>query len=427
MSKIDKKNLLFLSYGEDLFQNPILQNQFIQFAENFDQDKFNIHIYSFVPISRKRLFENKKWNEEKTALQNRLQQKNISFRIRTLPVLANWLYSNVWQFFLFHTPWQHLILAWYIRRHQIHFVSARSYHAGFVALRVRQLFGLKCKVHFDPRSLFVEEGQLLKKIRGLSLWMWNRIEKYVYEKADLVTFVSEPFLEMQNQKFKIKKSLLMYTHVDIEKIKFVENKPMSPLRFCYLGQLDHTGWHRIKNLFDLFEVLQKEFPDCQLRIITKSNPEGIKQEQQMRNVKNVEIVSSSSLTETSKLLESCHFGLLTYKENRSQSTFEKKLSSIGFGSKCAEYLAAGLPLLYRREIEGLDTFAKYKSIGASYLIGEDISLVKDILSIIKNYNNISQNCRSVALAHFNVTNNIKNIQSECLVIYKNSITNNNLV
>lgn len=413
-SSSTKKNILFLSYGEDLFQNPILQNQFIGFAENFDSEKFNIHIYSFVPVSRKRLFENKKWNEEKQNLQARLGEKQIVFKVNTLPALANWLYSKVWQFLLFHTPWQHLKLAWYLYKQKIHFVSARSYHAGFVALRVRQLFGMTYKVHFDPRSLFVEEGQLLGKIRGASLWLWNLVERYVYERADLVSFVSEPFLEMQNQKYQIKKSLLMYTHVDIDQIKFVENKPMSPLRFCYLGQLDHVGWHQIKNLFDLFEVLQKEFPDCCLRIITKSNPLPIEEEQKKRKVKNVEIVSSSSLLETSKYLENCHIGLLTYKDTATQTRPEKKLSQIGFGSKCGEYLTAGLPIFYRSEIAGLDTFVRSSGTGCSYSLQEKSCIVNDIIKIIKNYTSISNKCRLSALKNFNLKSNVLTIESEIL-------------
>lgn len=410
----NKKNLLFLSYGEDLFQNPILQNQFIHFAENFDQDKFNIHIYSFVPVSRKRLFENKKWNQEKKALQDRLQQKNISLRISTLPALANWLYSNIWQFFIFHTPWQHLRLTWYIHRHQIHFISARSYHAGFVALRVRQLFGMKFKVHFDPRSLFVEEGQLLKRIRGLSLWMWNRIERFIYERADLVTFVSEPFLEMQNQKYKIKKSILMYTHVDVDQIRFIENKPMSPLRFCYLGQLDHTGWHQIKNLFELFEVLQKEFPDCHLRIITRSNPVPIQNEQQKRNVKNVEIVESSSLVDTSKLMENCHFGLLTYKDLH--SPIEERIAKTVVGSKSGEYLAAGLPILCHSEILGIASVIKKYKLGTDYLPSQE----QDVLLWIKNnlnfYKQLAEDSRKNATLLFSLQKNVTSIENEVNIL-----------
>ncbi|MBY0386185.1 glycosyltransferase [bacterium] len=406
----NKKNLLFLSYGEDIFQNPILQNQFIQFAENFDKQKFNIHIYSFMPVSRKRLFENKIWNEQKIALTNRLKQKNISFTINTLPVLASWLYSNVLQFFLFHTPWQQIKLAWYIRRHRIHFVSARSYHAGFMALRVRQLFCMSFKIHFDPRSLFVEEGQLLKKIRGLSLWMWNRIERFIYQKADLVTFVSEPFLEVQNQKYKIKKSLLIYTHVDIEKIKFVVNKPLSPLRFCYLGQLDHTGWHRIQNLFDLFAVLQKEFPDCHLRIITKSDPIPIRQEQEKRNLKNVEITTSSSISETSQLMENCHFGILSYKNIH--SPIEERIAKTVVASKSGEYLAAGLPLICQSQVYGISkVIEKYKT-GVSYGPNQENNAAVWVKSNLSDYVNLAQTCRQQAQQLFSLHTHIKPLEKE---------------
>ena len=127
------KNLLFLSYGEDLLQNKILQNQFAAFATQFDREKYGVHVHSAMPISRTRLFKRSEWRSGLAALRQAVESRGGKFSHSTLPGLSNWLYSNLWQFLFFHHLYFYLKLARYVRRHRIQYVYCRGYHAALVA------------------------------------------------------------------------------------------------------------------------------------------------------------------------------------------------------------------------------------------------------------------------------------------------------
>lgn len=408
---MQKKNLLFLSYGEDLFQNPILQNQFIQFAENFNTEKYNVHILSFVPLSRKRLFQNKLWNQEKNELQKRLRQKSIHFTVSTLPALASWLYSTFWQFCFFHTPYQHIYLASYIRKNKIDFVSCRSYHATFAALTVRRYLDEgKFKVHFDPRSLFVEEGQYLNRIGFLSFRMWILIERELYKKSDIVSFVNSPFMEIKKNQYKIRNAILLYPHTATKLFQF-EKKPTESLVFCYLGQLDNNGWHQIRPLLSLYAELRKYFPKSKLKIITRSPQEPIQQLISQRGLADIEIYQSDSLKKTSDILRECHIGLISYKEKHGQKECEQLLAKIGMGSKVAEYLAAGLPIIYNKNLEAIHYLDPDEKFLVPFSPDNYEELQKKLMDTLSHFVEKSEKCQNTARTFFNVETNVNKIDA----------------
>lgn len=404
------KNLLFLSYGEDLLQNKILQNQFVAFAKSFANGRNNVHVHSVVPISRTRLFKNKQWNQDRKTLQASIEASGGTFTYSTLPALASWLYSNLIQFLLFHHMYYYLKLLTILKKNKIQYAYCRGYHAALVMNVIKSLFIKDLKVHFDPRGLFIEEGLYLKKFGPISLKLWRKIEGYLYRNSDLVTFVSEPFERQISENFKIKNSLVVYTHADIEKFERKNTASKTPLVFCYLGQLDNTGWHRTKYLLQLFDVLNKNF-DARFKIITQSNHDDIKTQAKEINLEDkLTLTKAKNSTEVAAELAQCHFAVMSYRT--SESYLDEAIAATVVASKSGEYLAAGLPMICNSQLRGIaDLLERYK-VGTTYSIGQESAVVASIKEMLAEYDAISTRARDVAKNHFDLKKNVQFIEDE---------------
>jgi glycosyltransferase involved in cell wall biosynthesis len=406
---VKKKNVLFLSYGEDFLQNKILQNQFINWAKKLNTNKYNVFVHSFLPISRTRLFQSKLWKKELHELQQDLQNKNIPLTYSYLPGLASWLYSHFLQFFFFHNLLSYAQLLFFIKKNDIQYIYCRSYHSTFAALLVKKLFALKYIVHFDPRSLFVEEGQYLGRISNASLYLWNRIESFLYTNADLVTFVSKPFQAIQKAKFPIKRSEVIYTHVNVDDFSFDPNKKIDTAHLCYLGQLDDSGWHQSEKLFELYSSIAKKI-EATLTIVTRSPHAPIKEHIQRLQLKNVNLYAAQNTKEVSRLLKNCNVSLISYKTLNSE--LEKTIAQTVVASKSGEYLAAGLPILCFKELRGIAELIETHHLGATYTFGNEARIVEDLQSILENYSEISARCREFAENNFSLENNAQKLENE---------------
>ncbi len=404
-----KHNVLFLSYGEDLLQNKILQNQFIEFAKNFDGRKNHIHVYSVFPISRTRVKNNKKWNQDLYELKESLAKKEIRFTDTTLPALANWLYSTFWQFWFFHNIYHYVKLWLYFKNNNIQFVYCRGYHAGLAATFIKKWFCPRLKVQFDPRGLFIEEALYHKRFGRLSEKLWRRVEKFICETADLVTFVSEPFEQQLNENYKIKNSMVIYTHADIDKF-LIQKTKSPPLKFCYLGQLDNSGWHLTKYLLQLFKAIHDIY-DSELLIITQSDHSDILSQAKALGLEgSVKTVRASGSSQVAELLADCHFAIMSYKP--CELYFEQIIAKTVVASKSGEYLAAGLPMICNQNLRGIADLIEHYDLGITYALGEEHKAAQSIEALMKNYGSMSERCREVAKNYFDIKKNVQFIQDE---------------
>lgn len=389
----------------------MLKNQFFALAEGMNSQVFQVWVLSFVAFSRTRVFRRKKWIQSAQNTRAQFKSRGIEFDFYMIPGLANWLYSSCFQFFAFHNPINYFQLYRFLRKNQIQYIYCRSYHSAFAALSIRALLNSSVQIQFDPRSLFVEEGVFLRKIKGLSFRLWSSVENVIYRKSNWVSFVSQPFKEMQTKKFQISNSAVIYTHAPVEKF---HQKPLAPkgkIRICYVGQLEKKGWHDPEKVFDLVHALQSQL-EVSLTIVTHSSHDALTNKAKLYGIKDIEIKAAKNIDQITTILKDMHFGILCYKELDSDT--ERKLAKTVVASKSGEYLAAGLPMICYHELRGIAELIEEHKLGVTYDFGKEQDVVKDIQRIIEDFDAISERCKRIANEKFSLRNNQKIIEKKII-------------
>lgn len=409
-----KKNILFLSWGEDIVANPILRNQFLELPLQWPKDGYQVFQYSFIPISRSFLKSPLKWGEKLQEYRKELETVGVNTSYHLIPAPANWLYTKWWQFFFFHFFFSVIRLFLLLAINKMDTIHCRGYHSTNIVLVLRKIFNFKYKVIFDARGLFPLEGQYLGKIKGT---LWKRIEKYNAENADLVLGVSEPHTEFYQEHYKVKKALTLYTTVNTDIFKPNQefrdytrkrfNIKDDETVFAYIGQLDNNGWHRIQTLKNLFKSIKEIVPSSKLMVITKSNHAKI-----LSTFKGYEdsliLTSTNNPTESSEVLNGADFSVMTYKENN--SPIEAKIAKTVVASKSGEYLSIGLPLIVNNSLKGISSLIEKYRIGITYNINNEVE-VKEKLNKFDRSDCIVR-CTQVTEELFNISNNIKLLNSQ---------------
>jgi glycosyltransferase involved in cell wall biosynthesis len=80
----------------------------------------------------------------------------------------------------------------------------------------------------------------------------------------------------------------------------------------------------------------------------------------------------------------------------------KVVSETMIGTKVAEYLAAGLPLIVNKDVGGLRALAPRKRLGVIFDLDDMAALRDGVSALAGTYDEYSSNCRKAALAHFSV-------------------------
>ncbi|MDQ3458444.1 MAG: glycosyltransferase, partial [Deinococcota bacterium] len=154
-------NVLYLVWGEDVVDNGIIHNQVFEQLKLIKELEPGIELVLLagLPLSRSYLKSPRRYKLRLARLKAELEAAKVRARFVTLPVLPRFFYSRAFTLPLFYTA--HLLLVRrLIREHHIDIVHCRSYHAANLMRWARRLLGVSCKLVFDPRSLFVDEGLL---------------------------------------------------------------------------------------------------------------------------------------------------------------------------------------------------------------------------------------------------------------------------
>lgn len=405
-----KTNLLFLSYGEDIVQNKILQNQFIDFIKYFVGEEYSISAHSVMPIARKRIFEFREWKNTVSNVERSMGSRSIVYSYSTVPALASWLYSSCVQLLIVHNLWSYWRLYRKIKVMKVNYIYCRGYHAALAANLLRKISRASYKVHFDPRGMFVEEGIYLRKINRFSAWVWRRIEKFIYESSDLVTFVSKPFASKFLGRYRIKKCLITYTNTNTEQFLHARTSLEIPVTYCFLGHLALGGFYPLKYLLDVFEVLSRK-QDSKLVIVTKSAPFPLLREIEDRGMADqVEVIDADTREDVCHILSYCHVGIIPYKPV--EGKLERELASSIITIKAAEYLAAGLPIICNGQLSGIADFISEHKIGLNFSIGSEEKLLSQLDHFFERYENNSIYCQELASDYFNYDKNVNLVKSE---------------
>lgn len=412
----DSMKVLYLTWGEVIVGSGIFANQVqeqLGHIKKIDPD-IDITVVSGIPAVNMKilrtpvLFMN---SIKKTVAA--FQKLGINFIPRYIAAPSSWFYSTVNQ------------LPWYGRGHinylkklivnnKIDIVHCRSYHAAFIACKTKKSSRLPFKIVFDTRGLFPEEGIFMNRYSQTSRHYqnWKNIERELLLECDSIVNVSSPFSRYvasiaqcadRITTIPVSVNLDIFSiadHVTRQSIRQEKGVAADEKVLVYLGDINHTSWHRIDTLAELYAAFKSAFIKTKMLFITRSNQAIIKESFAKKGVSETDIIicQAYSPSETNSLLQIGDFAALPFK--RPENEIERIVGDTMLASKTGEYLAAGLPLLVNSAIGAASEVAVDGKAGIIYDVGKEQKLVAELRMSMAQYDQMRQRCPLVADAVF---------------------------
>lgn len=415
MSFVNRKiNVLYLTWGEVVVASGIFNNLIFEQLKGIKETgEINLFAFSGIPIVNKTLFSSYNiWKEELKKLKERFKQESIPFYYTYLLFPSFWFVTKVYFLPLMYVFYLNTLKR-YIKKLNIDVVHCRGYHSTIMSLLCKRLFKLKFKIVFDTRGNFPEEGILLGSFseRSLSFKAWKKIEKWLFKNVDCVVNVSEEFnryvrkIEDKTPVVSIPASInlepfIRYIDKEIEKRKMGINSDVKIL--AYLGDISLKGYHRIEIVAEVYKRFKLTFSNTKLLIISKSDPEYIKNSLRILSVDKDDymIVEGRSIQDTSRLLKLSDYAVFPYRNVRSAP--ERLMANTMIGSKLPEYLAAGLPVISNKEVTAVSNIIEKNGLGLTFIRNEIEYMDKGIIKLSADYDGTSNRCTHYAKQFFDV-------------------------
>jgi len=219
------KRIIYLTCIERIFFG-VLRSQVIKTLETvkISSQGMDIWLVSFIPVHH--YF---RYSERRKCLKN--EYKRIGMKFVCLPIVFSTgeMYIRHWllPFFLVQTVPILFFLVLFFRARIIH---GRSYPATLVGLILKKL--VHCRLIFDMRGIYVDEGLLLGKFKSGSQneKLWRKIEIQLLEKADVVIGVSPGFRDLLHSRLDDTKFTVIPCSVDPSEFFFSKTRYLDERR-----------------------------------------------------------------------------------------------------------------------------------------------------------------------------------------------------
>lgn len=308
---------------------------------------------------------------------------------KIIPIWApqNLFYSREKEFNLFH-----LLSDWHLSKVAINFlpdiIHCRSYHAAYAAIKAREYSGLKYKIIFDPRGIWPEESVLKGRIcyQDTNYTNSKRIERYLLDNTDATIAVSDT-MKKHYDAMKVEKCYTIYLSAPVQSIIPSETNKATDVSekkttLCYVGALSPDTWHKPSVLFDLYRSYRKYVSNPHLLIVTQSSHKSILNQCGDIPHSEIELVSTYTSQELANCFQRSNFGALPYLIPATEC--ESLVAETVIGSKTAEYLTAGLPILVNKYCGGAREIINKIGVGIVYDPETFVEISKENLDKLNN-------------------------------------------
>lgn len=396
MEKFEKMiNVMYLTWGETPRSFGVFGSQVVsQLCATLEASSdVSIKLVAGLPVLHSGLVrEGLSYKNELIKVRKKLGVINFS----TIPIFApqTFVNSTKAEFPFFH-GFAYQRLNQEIRRFNPQILHCRSYHATYAALKIREKYGYRYKVIFDARGLFPEECVQKRNfpVGGSDFAFLKTIEIFLLENSDVTIAVSDT-MHSHYSRIGVAHAKTVYLSAPVDKLLTANKKSGSKSKvLCYVGALSEDSWHKPKDLFELYRKYRICVQNPKLLIVTLSNRSEIMMHSQGIPESEIEIVSSRSDVELVKFLADADFGALPF--HTPKSDIDHAIASTMIGSKTAEYLGAGLPVLVNRFCMGAASIVELNQLGICY----DPETFNQInINSLKNFENVDFRIKTKELA-----------------------------
>lgn len=302
------------------------------------------------------------------------------------------------------------IVTFWIYRNKPEVIHCRSYVSTLLAIVACRVWG-NAKVIFDPRGFYPEEGVVTGRWseESFTFKMWKGVERLLYKNSDAVVALSDSFAErialMANEAKRVtiyagadigrfKKSLISRRNIR-EKLK-VEERTV----FVYSGALG--AWHDPDLLGKLFSTIVQALPNSFLLVLTGYDRGELVSILQRNGLGHEDFaIHSAQSRDIPDYLAACDFGFVPATVGSNGGPMSV-IAQTMIGTKVAEYLATGLPIIVNNNVGGLKSLMARHKIGIQF-DGNDFSgVVSGIKSLMDTYEECQRACRLVAERYFSL-------------------------
>jgi glycosyltransferase involved in cell wall biosynthesis len=288
----------------------------------------------------------------------------------------------------------------------------------------RRLLGVSCKVVFDPRSLFVDEGLLFGAFGEGSLHhkLWQSAERALLAEADRVVSVSDTLGQVLLERSPKARIVTIPTSTNTRifrrgcdgqaRRRGLGLPAHAPTRaglvtlasehkvLVYLGNLEAKGWYSAEVLADVYRVFRATFGDTGLLVVTRADREGLVRTLVARGLLEGEIVIAKGERpeEVAGLLQSADYSVIPY--GRVTTETERRIAWTVIASKTGEYLCSGLPVIVNETVGAASRLVTEHRVGCTFRLGEENALAERLREMAADYPGMSRRCTELGLAYF---------------------------
>ena len=411
--------ILYLTFFESVIGNGIYETQvkevLCRLAKNFG-NRISISHFALLPalrIGRRGIsifFLDER--REFAALNEEYLRHGVKFRCIFLPfvTLRRWGAQLSLPLLALLTVIAFPLLAFRIARERPDILHCRSYMATVIALLIKLVFP-DLRVVFDPRGFWPEEGIVEGRWSETSLTfrLWKRIEKYVISRSDITIALSESFAEHIHNIDPQTPCQVIYTSVDVEKFKLargLREQRRKQLGLCdskvfvYNGSLG--SWHAPELLARIYGSLRQAAGDAKLLVLTTFGKQKLEAVFQRNGLHaNEFLITVAKPNEVASYLAAADYGLVPLRDIDRNGPMTVVADTM-IGTKVAEYLASGLPIVVNRRVGGIRSLMAESKIGVFFDSDEPQEMVSRFKDVVKNYRSYRTECDYVADRYFSL-------------------------
>jgi len=348
--------------------------------------------------------------KELAALKHDLGASGVTTSIFFLPIILRkrWASSLPFPILALALALSTPLLLYKIYRTRPDVVHCRSYMATLLAVLARFVFR-DIKVIFDPRGFWPEEGVVAGRWSETSLRFkfWKYVEKKLFTGSDKVIALSKPFADRVKSLADGADCSVIFTCADVHKFdqarlsrnaKRADLGMQGKMVFVYNGGL--SAWHDPALLARIYKTISQSFSDTMLLLITGHSKQHLAAAFETEGVTQRDyLVVSAKPNEVPGYLATGDYGLVPLK-TISRNTPMSVVAETMIGTKVAEYLSTGLPIIVNQNVGGLKTLMTEYSLGVTFDDGDLGRLPQAIFDFREHYSLAQRDCWFVAARYF---------------------------
>jgi glycosyltransferase involved in cell wall biosynthesis len=272
------------------------------------------------------------------------------------------------------------------------------------------------KVIFDPRGFYPEEGVVKHRWKESSLTfrIWKRVENYLLRRSDKVIALSQTFLERVAEVTEKTKCTVIYASADLDRFRHAgelrqlrtqEPEENGKMTIVYVGGLG--AWHDPGLLAKVFKVISQAFANARLLVITPYSREKLERVfQSVGLARGQYAIVSAEQDEVPGQLVAADFGIVPLREAGDHGAIGVVADTM-IGTKVAEYLASGLPIIVNKNVSGIRPLMERFKLGMFFDPDNLGAIIPGIRHISERYQDYQADCRLAASRYLSLDQTVR--------------------